>query len=66
MRVKSILPVSHTLIFFCQSPDTLQAILDDAVKVSEQTKAVLDHLGSAKRFLQTIMELGAIASQVSR
>ena len=43
----------------------LQAIPDDAVKVLEQTKAVLDHLGSAKQFLQTIMELGAIACEVS-
>ena len=65
MCVKSILTLSRTLIFFCQSPDTLQAILDDAVKVSEQTKAVLDRLESAKQFLQTIMELGAIACEVS-
>jgi hypothetical protein len=63
--VKSILTLSRTLIFFCQSPGTLQAILDEAVKVSEQTKAVLDRLESAKQFLQTIMELGAIACEVS-
>jgi len=43
----------------------LQAILDDAVKVSEQTRAVLDHLVHAKQFLQMIMELGAIAYEVS-
>ena len=42
----------------------LQEILDGAVKVSEQTKAVLDHLGRGKEFLQTIMKLGAIASEV--
>ncbi|KIM72858.1 hypothetical protein PILCRDRAFT_15737 [Piloderma croceum F 1598] len=47
-----------------QCPDTLQEILDDTVKVSEQTKAVLDRLGRAKRFLRTIMELGAIACEV--
>ena len=65
MRGESILTLSHTLNLFRQSPDTLQANLTDAVEVSEQTKAVLDHLGSAKQFLQTIMELGAIACEVS-
>ena len=42
----------------------LQEILDGAVKVSEQTKAVLDHLGRGKEFLQTIMRLGTMASEV--
>jgi hypothetical protein len=35
-----------------------------AANVSEQTKAVLDRLGSAKQFLKMIMELGVIASEV--
>jgi hypothetical protein len=43
----------------------LRAIPDDAVKVLEQTKAVLDHLVCAKQFLQMTMELGAIAYEVS-
>ena len=64
VRVKSILTLSNTLILFCQSLDMLRAIIDDAVKVLEQTKAVLDHLGSAKQFLRTIMELGAIACEL--
>ncbi|KIM90662.1 hypothetical protein PILCRDRAFT_941 [Piloderma croceum F 1598] len=42
----------------------LQAILDDAVNVSEQTKAVLDRLVCAKQFLQMIMELGVIACEL--
>ena len=42
----------------------LQEILDGAVRVSEQTKAVIDRLGRGKEFLQTIMKLGAIASEV--
>jgi hypothetical protein len=43
------LPYSHT--YFYQCPDTHQEILDSAVKVADQTKTVLDHLGSAKQFL---------------
>jgi hypothetical protein len=43
----------------------LQSILDDGVKISEEAKSVLNHLGSAKEFLQTIMKLGAAASEVS-
>ena len=64
VRVISTLPRSRTLIFLNQSPDTFHEILDSAVKVPEQTKAVLDHLGRGKEFLQTIMKLGAIASEV--
>jgi len=47
-----------------KSPATHREILDDPVKVSEQTEAVLDHLESAKRFLQNIMDLGAFASEL--
>jgi len=54
-----------TISVLAKSPRMHQVILYDAVKVSEQTKAVLDHLGSAKRFLQTIMDLGAKASELN-
>lgn len=50
----------------CQIPSTLQTIVNSGVEVSKQTKAVLDHLGRAREFVQTIMEFGAIASEVSR
>jgi ABC-type transport system involved in cytochrome bd biosynthesis fused ATPase/permease subunit len=53
------------LRYFNQTPATRQAILDSSVEVSKQTKAVLDRLGRARFFLQTIMDFGAIASEVS-
>ena len=53
---------THISIFKCL--DMLQPLLDSAVAVLEQNKAVLDHLRWAKEFMQTIMQLGAIASDV--
>jgi hypothetical protein len=61
---RKLTPIYHTLTYY-QCPDTHQEILDSAVKVADQTKTVLDHLGSTKQFLQTIMELSASASEVS-
>jgi hypothetical protein len=57
--------IYHTLTYFYQCPGTHQEILDSAVKVADQTKIVLDQLGGAKKFLQTIMGLGASASEAS-
>ena len=56
---------SYPNIFQNQSPVALQGILYHTVKASEQTKPVLYRLGRAKVFLQTIMKLGAVASEVS-
>ena len=66
--IKSALPLLSYAYFNCyhQSPGVLQTILNRNVEVSEQTKSVLDGLGKARKFLETIMEFGAIASEVSR
>jgi hypothetical protein len=44
----------------------LRSIFNTSVNVSERTKAVLDRLGMAREYLQTIMKVGVIASEVSQ
>ena len=61
VRVELAVTLPRTFIY---SSVSRSRQLDNASMVSEQTKAVLDRLGRAKVFLQTIVDLGAIASDV--
>jgi len=48
-----------------QSPGALQTVLNMGVKISENAKVVLDRLGRARTFLETVMKFGTGASQAN-